>query len=299
MEKAVIAGASGVIGLALISELVEHDIEVLVLCRSGSKREHLIPAHPLVEKKYCSMDGFETLQNKTGKEYDVFYHLAWEGTSRQDRDDMYLQNGNVKHSLDAVGLARRFGCKRFIGAGSQAEYGRFDGMLTADTPVCPENGYGIGKLAAGLMTREYAHQLGMEHIWVRALSVYGPNSGSHIMLMRLIAELKAGKVPALTKGEQMWDFLYSGDVARALWLLGDRGVDGKTYVLGTGTSRPLREYIEELRDIVSPGAELGFGMVPYSDREVMTLCADISELQKDTGWKPEVTFTQGIRSLMQ
>ena len=97
----------------------------------------------------------------------------------------------------------------------------------------------------------------------------------------------------------MWDFLYSGDVARALWLLGDRGVDGKTYVLGTGTSRPLREYIEELRDIVSPGAELGFGMIPYSDREVMTLCADISDLQKDTGWKPEVTFTQGIRSLMQ
>ena len=169
--------------------------------------------------------------------------------------------------------------------------------MTPDTPVSPENGYGIAKLSAGFMTREAAHRLGMKHIWVRVVSIYGPNDGPQAMVMSTIAKLKAGEVPALTKGEQMWDYLYSADAARAFYLLGDLGVDGKTYVLGGGTARPLKEYIENIRDIVSPGAELGFGMIPYSDRQVMHLCADISELEKDTGWEPRIGFEEGIKEI--
>lgn len=70
--------------------------------------------------------------------YDVFYHLAWAGTTGKARNDMYLQNENIKFTLDAVELASKLGCKVFIGAGSQAEYGRYEGRLTPDTPVFPE-----------------------------------------------------------------------------------------------------------------------------------------------------------------
>lgn len=297
MKKAVITGATGVIGTALIRELIRNNVQVLVICRECSKRTDRIPEHPLVEKCFCSLDAFQNLRPNEVN-YDVFYHLAWEGTSGSGRNDMYMQNLNVKHALDAVNLAKRFGCSTFIGVGSQAEYGRFEGVLKPDTPVHPDNGYGIGKLTAGLMTRELAHQNGMRHIWVRVVSIYGPNDGPQTMVMSMIAKLKAGEIPALTKGEQMWDYLYSGDAARAFYLLGDKGVDGKTYVLGGGSARPLKEYMEIIRDAISPKAELGFGMIPYSDRQVMHLCADISELTKDTGWKPERDFSEGIEQII-
>ena len=297
MRRAIISGATGAVGTAIINELIRNNVKVLVLCRKESKRNDNIPQHDLVTRRYCSLSDFSKLESDDSQ-YDVFYHLAWEGTTGTARDDMYLQNLNVRYALDAVSLAKRFGCKAFIGVGSQAEYGRVEGLIRADTPTFPTMGYGIGKLTAGLMTRQYAHQIGMTHIWVRIISIYGPNDGPQSMVMSTIMRLKAGEAAKFTKGEQMWDYLYSGDAGRAFYMLGDQGVDGKTYVLGSGKVRPLKSYIEDIRDVVSPKASLEFGAIDYYPHQVMHLQADISELQSDTGWKPEVPFREGIKQIL-
>ena len=232
MKRAVITGATGVVGTALIKELVGRGIELLILCREGSPKNRRIPEHPLIEKKYCSLSELSGLANDTGKEYDVFYHFAWAATAGPDRNNMHAHADNIKHALDAVGAAGRFGCRVFIGAGSQAEYGRQEGTLKPDTPCFPENGYGMAKLCAGYMTREYARQLGIKHIWTRILSIYGPGDGENTMVMSLVNKLKTGGTPALTEGGQMWDYLYSADAARAFRMLGESGIGGKTYVVG-------------------------------------------------------------------
>lgn len=299
MKRAIVTGATGAVGTALIKELISQNIEVLVFCREGSKRNVQIPSHQLVTKKYCALNELKNVQNDTGKNYDVFYHFAWEGTTGTARNDMYLQNQNVRYALDAVAVAKRFGCKMFIGAGSQAEYGRVEGLLRPDTPTFPEMGYGIGKLCAGQMTREYAHQLGMEHIWVRILSIYGPNDGASSMVMSTILKLKSGEVPEFTKGEQLWDYLYSGDAANAFRFLGEKGCDGKVYVLGSGKARPLAEYIKDIRNVVNPKAEIALGAIPYGEKQVMHLQADVKELYDDTGWTAHTAFVEGIEKILK
>lgn len=297
MQRAIITGATGAVGTALIHELTDKEVEVLVFCREGSARNVKIPDHPLVHKKYCALNQLATVENDSGKSYDVFYHFAWEGTTGASRNDMYLQNQNVRYALDAVGAAARFGCKKFIGAGSQAEYGRVEGVLKPDTPTFPEMGYGIAKLCAGHMTRERAHQLGMEHNWVRILSVYGPNDGSQSMVMSTINKLRKNEVPQFTKGEQMWDYLYSGDAACAFRLIGEKGIDGKVYVLGSGSTKPLTEYINEIRNIIKPEMAIELGAIPYAPKQVMHLQADIEHLQMDTGWDPKISFSEGIKKI--
>ena len=299
MKRAIITGATGAVGTALVKELITNNVETLVLCREGSRRNHQIPDHPLVTRKHCSLDQLASIENDTGKDYDVFYHFAWMGTIGDARNDMYLQNQNVRYALDAVGAAKRFGCKKFIGAGSQAEYGRVEGVLKPGTPAFPEMGYGIAKLCAGQMTRELAHQCGMEHNWVRILSVYGPNDGAQSMVMSTIHKLQNGEVPQFTKGEQMWDYLYSGDAARAFRLVGEKGINGKTYVLGNGKARPLADYIKIIRDEVNPKAKLDLGAIPYAPKQVMYLQADVEELRRDTGFKPEMRFDEGIKKILE
>ncbi|MDD6489423.1 MAG: NAD(P)-dependent oxidoreductase [Clostridia bacterium] len=299
IKRAILTGATGTVGSALIRELIDNNIEVLVLCRKDSVRNCNIPSHPLVTKEYCDLSELNNLKNKTGKQWDVFYHFAWSGTTGAARNDLYLQNLNVRYSLDAVNTAKEFGCHTFIGAGSQAEYGRVECVLKPDTPTFPEMGYGIAKLCAGQMTREYAHKLGIKHIWVRILSVYGLKDGSQSMVMSTINKLKNGEVPKFTPSEQMWDYLYSGDAAEAFRLIGEKGIDGKIYVLGSGQAKPLKEYIMELRDVVAPGSELGIGDIPYGEKQVMYLCADISEITADTGWKPSTQFREGITAIIQ
>ena len=294
MMRVIITGATGAIGFALIRELISSGVEVLVLTRKESKRNESIMKHPLLSVKYCSLEELQEIQNDTGKTYDIFYHFAWAGTAGPGRNDMYLQNQNVKYALDAVGAAHRFGCRMFIGAGSQAEYGRVEGRLKPDTPTFPEMGYGYAKLCAGQMTREYSHRLGMQHIWVRILSIYGPNDGPQSMVMSTINKLREREIPELTKGEQLWDYLYSKDAARALRLLSEKGRDGKVYVLGNGSARPLSEYIKIIRDIVAPKQDIALGAIPYGENQIMYLCADIEELKRDTGFEPQYSFNDGI-----
>ena len=298
IRRAIISGATGAIGTALCRLLVEKKIEVLVLTRPDSQRNHTILRHPLVSVRMCDFDHLDAAENDTGKDWDCFFHLAWAGTTGPGRNDMYLQDHNVKVALDAVKMAKAFGCRKFIGAGSQAEYGRHAEKLSAETPVFPETGYGHAKLCAGLMTRDYAHQLGMEHNWLRILSVFGPCEGERSMISEAMNGFKSGVSPAFTKGEQIWDYVYSKDAAKAFLCTAKNGTDGKVYVLGSGRERPLAEYLKAMRDIVSPGLPLDLGARPYGEDQIMYLAADSSELIKDTNYHPDYTFEDGIREML-
>lgn len=298
MKRAIITGATGAIGTALLKEFIACGTEVLVLTRKDSARNGVIPVHPLIQVAYCGLEELCSLQNGTGRQYDAFYHFAWAGTFGDSRNDMILQTQNIRYALDALNAAARFGCKVFVGAGSQAEYGRVEGVLKPLTPAFPENGYGMAKLCAGQMTREAARKLGVRHIWARVLSVYGPNDGANSMISSTIRKMKAGETAQFTKGEQLWDYLYSGDAAQAFRLLGEKGKDGKVYVLGSGNAIPLREYIMQIRNAIDPTLPIGLGMLPYAEKQVMHLCADIRELTEDTGWKPKVKFEDGIKNIL-
>ena len=98
-----------------------------------------------------------------------------------------------------------------------------------------------------------------------------------------------------TKGEQIWDYLYGGDCSRAFYLIGQYGKHGKAYTIGSGKSRYLKDYMCAIRDVIDPTLEIGIGELPYYPNQVMRLCADISELTEDTGFKPEVDFEEGIQ----
>ncbi len=296
--KAVITGPTGMIGTALINKCIQEQIQVLAVCRKESAGTSHIPQSRFVKVVETDLSEISRLSQIINDKYDVFYHLAWAGTTGKARNDMYLQNENIKFTLDAVELASKLGCKVFIGAGSQAEYGRYEGRLTPDTPVFPENGYGMAKLCAGQMSRIRCRELGIRHIWVRILSVYGPY-GKADMISQTLWKIMAGEKAEFTLGEQIWDYLYSGDAARALLLLAEKGKEGKIYVLGSGETRKLRNYIEiigeEASAFTGKKTELDFGAVSYVENQVMHLSADIKELCKDTGFIPEVSFREGIR----
>lgn len=293
IRSAFVTGATGAVGSALVRELAENGIRVAVLCRPDSKRAANLPRHPLVS--VCKGDVTRLGDVHAEETFDAFFHLAWMGTTGAARNDMHLQNENVRCALDAADLAARLGCRVFVGAGSQAEYGRVEGKLTAGTPAFPENGYGIAKLCAGQMTRIACAQHGIAHVWARILSVYGPCDGPNSLVMSVIGALLRGERPRCTKGEQMWDYLYAADAARALLAMARSGADGAVYPLGGGAARPLKEYILAIRDAVDPALGADLGALAYPDKQVMYLCADLEQLTRDTGFAPQVPFERGIR----
>lgn len=296
MNRIIITGATGMIGANLARYAESQQCRVLCIIRPGSSKESNIPRSDNVDILYAELSDYKNI--KPDGEYDIFFHLAWEKTFGASRDDVDSQFQNIGYTLDAVRLAHRFGCRVFVGAGSQAEYGTVGTVLKPDTPVNPLSGYGIAKYSAGKLSGLLCSQLGIRHNWVRILSVYGTLDSPQTLIMYAINSLLKGVKPSFTKCEQIWDYINEYDAAAALYSIGVKGVDQRVYPLGSGSKRKLFLYLQEIRDIIAPGIQLGFGEKDYYPNQPMYLCADISSITADTGWVPCVGFEEGVRRIV-
>ena len=293
MNKAIITGATGMIGVALINLLLKEDYEIIAIIRPNSKKLKNIPKNDKISIIECDLSDLKLLTGKFA-DCDLFFHFGWVGTTGNSRDNTYLQLKNIEYTLDAVHLAKNSGCTTFVGAGSQAEYGLTDKKLSPYTPTNPVTGYGIAKLAAGKLSRLLANQLDIKHCWGRILSVYGPGDNNS-MIMACINSIMNNEPFDTTKGDQLWDYLFSEDCAKAFLLIAEKGKNGAVYTVGSGNAIPLKNYVETIRDIINPNFKIGFGNIDYYPNQVMYLCADISDLTTDTGFKPNISFEEGIK----
>lgn len=295
MKKVIVTGASGMIGAAMTEQMLQDGISVTAVIRPNSpKRKNLIE-HQNLNILECDIDNLLSLQNILGNGYDTFFHFAWDGTYGSSRDDAYLQNRNIKDTLDAVELANAVGCSTFVGAGSQAEFGPVSGKITDTKPKNPVTGYGIAKYAACRLSRIHCEKYGIRHNWGRIVSAYGPKDNTYTMIMSSVIGMVKGERLAFTKGDQIWDYVFSEDCARAFYLIGKAGKHGKAYTIGSGKTKRLKEFIEIMRDTVNPGLEIGLGERDYYPDQVMELFADISDLTEDTGYLPKTDFEEGIK----
>lgn len=293
IRKILITGPTGAVGMALIAECVSRNIKVYAVCRPNSERRCYIPSHPLITVVECGIENYSSLMD-LGSDFDCFFHFAWDGTYGSGRGDITRQAKNIEYTLDAVRLAQGLGCGVFIGAGSQSEFGPVEGTLHPDLPCNPDNGYGMAKLCAGQMSRLLCKELGIRHAWCRILSLYGPYDKEYTMVMSGILKLLKRERPSYTKGEQVWDYIYSKDAARAFLAVAEKGKDGAIYCFGTGETRKLKDFIYTIRDAIDPTLPVGIGELDYYPNQVMHLRADIANLTADTGFVPVYSFEKGI-----
>lgn len=300
IHSAVVTGATGMIGAALVRRMIKDGIRVTALVQPGSRKLGNLPKSTLVTVVNAGIADWKALDMSDNlRGADAFFHLAWMGTYGDARNDFDLQLANISGTLEAVRLAERLGCFVFVGAGSQAEYKKTSGILGPDSLTEPETGYGAAKLAAGLMSRRLCRQYGIAHLWTRFFSVYGPCDNDYTMVMSGIRSMLAGKRQSYTAGDQLWDYLYCDDAAEAMFRAAVYGVDQCVYCVGSGEVRPLAEYIEMMRGAVGPDAQAGLGERPYFPGQVMHLQADISTLKRDTGFSVSVPFEEGIQRTVE
>ena len=287
------------LALALIRKLVSEDYRVIAVARPNSRRINNVPKSELIKVVECDLADMATLPEKIGEKCDLFFHFAWDATYGAARNNMALQTDNIKATVEAAEAAKALGCSVFLGAGSQAEYGRCEARMTPTTPTRPETGYGIAKLCAGSMSRVICQSAGMKHVWCRIFSTYGPYDGEQTMVMSGILKMLKGERPSYTKGEQLWDYLYCDDAAEAFFLAATKGKSGSVYCVASGATAYLKDYILAIRDAIDPKIEVGIGEIDYYENQVMYLSGDVSSLTADTGFTPKYTFEKGIKETVE
>ena len=299
MKKAIVTGGTGFIGSWLIEELLCKGVEVVTLVRDRSRLLKNIAVHPHCRVVEGELSCLSPERLFSGDGYDVFYHLGWGGVSPEHKNDVEVQLDNIDMSIHAVELANAIGCRKFIASGTVAEYVFCEDIMDVNARQTPNDMYGAAKVSAHYFLEVRAKQLGMPFIWTVIPSTFGERRTDNNIITYTIRTLLKREKPLYGDLEQMWDFLYVAEVARALRYIGERGIPGKTYGIGSGVYKPLKEYIIAIRDQIDPKLELGIGEYPGMSRQTFSSCVNIYDLIKDTGFVPEIGFVEGIEKTIR
>ena len=228
------------------------------------------------------------------RDVDIFYHLAWSGSSGELRGDFKTQFDNVKFSCESLEVCQRLGCRRFVFASSIMEY---EIMAQMQTDAVPGKNtlYSSAKLSADFFIRTLAGNLGIDYVRAVISNVYGPGEKSPRLVNASLRKMLNREHCSFTNGKQMYDFIYVSDAAKAFFAIGNKGASGRTYYIGSLNPRPLKDFLNQMRNLAAPKMKLGIGEVPFHGISLTYDEFDIYAVKNDTGFCPLVSFEEGIK----
>jgi nucleoside-diphosphate-sugar epimerase len=292
--RIVLTGATGFLGQALTTLLLDEGHAVCVLVRPDSRKEKLPHGQHLSVIRYTSLSSPETLQQLQSWQPEAMVHLAWKGVGGKERSEADQFTANIPLTLDCINLAYNAGCQHWIGIGSQAEYGIPNREVVEADTCHPVTAYGKAKLATGIASLGLCEALKIKGTWCRVFSVYGPGDHPGTLLSYIISSLQTGDAPSLTACEQEWDYLYITDAAAAIAALLKKGCTG-IYNIASGKTVVLKNVVEMIREEMGTETAVKYGERPYTLQQVMHLQGNVDKLKNDTGWQPAVSLKEGLQ----
>jgi len=304
MRKVLVTGATGFIGKWVVRELIRQDIEVIAIIREGSSRRGALAGYD-VRVVACSLGNYSSLPELIeDRDVDTVYHFAWQGVSDADCRDPDIQLANVRATLELLDAMETMRIKTFIGAGSLHEAEAIQEMSEEKAVTNLGYMYKAAKTCAHWMAKAKAGASGIRFFWPIITNAYGEGENSGRLINTVIRKILAGESPALSEGKQLYDFVHISDVARAFYLVGEKGVDGANYIIGSGEAKPLRGFLSQVGEIANnaKGGEpvpLGFGEGRSNVIFLPASAFNIDSLSWDTGYWPELPFAEGIRKTVR
>lgn len=296
MKRVIITGGTGFVGNAVVKELLAHGVEVYAVVRPGYTESGRVSRLTGLDVKLVECD-IKAIGQLLGllpeRGFDAWYQFAWDGLFFEALTDYTTQIMNIKWVMDAVSTAAAMQCKKFIGAGSISQY-ELQTLEGQNNAADKHKVYKTAKLCCQYMGRSVAQDLGITFIWPIITNIYGVGESSPRLVNSMIRNLLAGKHQALSEGNQLYDFIYITDAAKAFRLIGEKGKAGRIYTIAQGQVQPLKYFLNTIRDVVAPDAELGFGELTFNGIYLSSECYDISNLVEDTEFQAEITFANGI-----
>ncbi|MEQ9544763.1 MAG: dTDP-glucose 4,6-dehydratase [Marinobacter sp.] len=179
-------------------------------------------------------------------------------------------------------------------------------LFTEQTPYAPSSPYSASKASSDHLVRAWHRTYGLPVLVTNCSNNYGPYHFPEKLIPLMILNAMEGKpLPVYGKGDQIRDWLYVEDHARALYKAVTEGKTGETYNIGGHNEKQNIEVVHTICDILQDlrPQERSYRnlVINVKDRpgHDMRYAIDASKIQKELGWTPEETFETGIRKTIQ
>ncbi|WP_201542676.1 dTDP-glucose 4,6-dehydratase [Psychrobacter faecalis] len=325
--KILITGGAGFIGSAVIRHIIKntdnHVLNIDKLTYAGNL-ESLIdveinPKYQFKQIDICKAQSIE--QAFTDFQPDLIMHLAAEShVDRSIDGPAEFINTNIVGTYTLLEVARKYwqglgdarkSTFRFHHISTDEVYGDLVGttdLFTETTPYAPSSPYSASKASSDHLVRAWHRTYGLPVVITNCSNNYGPYHFPEKLIPLVILNALDGKpLPIYGKGDQIRDWLYVEDHARALYKVVTEGSIGETYNIGGHNEKQNIEVVKTICSILDELQPQSNGQ-PYeswitfvTDRpgHDVRYAIDATKIKNDLGWTPEETFDSGIRKTVQ
>tara|TARA_B110000879_G_C11177503_1_gene516756 strand:+ start:1316 stop:2380 length:1065 start_codon:yes stop_codon:yes gene_type:complete len=327
--KILVTGGAGFIGSAVIRHIISNTNDSVVNLDKLTYAGNLESLHEVsssdryVFERVDICDKVEVTRVFEQHNPDVVMHLAAESHVDRSIDgpSEFIET-NIIGTYTLLEAARQYwqildeshkSKFRFHHISTDEVYGDLEGpedLFTETTSYAPSSPYSASKASSDHLVRAWLRTYGLPSVITNCSNNYGSYHFPEKLIPLIILNALEGKpLPVYGDGQQIRDWLYVEDHARALYLVAKKGEIGETYNIGGHNEKAniavvtiLCELMEELAPIKPEGIEFYRDLITYvKDRpgHDVRYAIDASKIERELGWKPEETFESGIRKTVQ
>ena len=295
---AVVTGGAGFIGSHMVDLLIERGFAVRAVDNLvGGRRENVAhhasnPDFVLEERDIRSCAPNDPLFR--GAKY--VFHFAGVGdiVPSIERPLEYM-SANVQGTVHMLECARHAGAEKFVYAASSSCYGLAKVPTREDHPIAPQYPYALSKYQGEQAAFHWHRVYKLPVNSIRIFNAYGTRSrtsGAYGAVFGVFLRQKLAGKPFTVVGDgtQSRDFLYVSDVARAFLAAAETGLTGRLWNLGAGNPQTVNRLVELL------GGERVY--IPKRPGEPDCTWADIAKITTELGWRPQVSFENGVAKIV-
>ena len=316
MRKILITGGAGFIGSHVVRRFVrsgQYKVINLDKLTYAGNLENLADIesdsnYTFVKGDICDYEFVQDLFKQ--HDFEGVVHLAAEShVDRSISNPMAFIEANVIGTVTLLNVAKdhwkNFEGKRFYHVSTDEVYGSLgsDGFFTETTSYDPQSPYSASKASSDHFVRAYGNTYGLPFVLSNCSNNYGPNHFPEKLIPLMIHNIRARRpLPVYGKGENIRDWLYLEDHARAIQLIYENGVNGETYNIGGFNEWKNIDLVHLLCDLM----DRKIGNPDGTSRELITFVTDraghdmryaidASKLQNELGWEPSLQFEEGLQ----
>ena len=301
MKRVLMTGGTGFVGANLARRLLHDGHELHLLIRPAHNAWRIEPIRRDVHLHTVDLtdaDGLARVVTDVRPEW--VFHVAAHGAYSWQTDVSCMVRVNIEGTIGLVEACLRTGFEAFVNTGSSSEYG-FKDHAPAETELLePNSHYAVTKASATLFCRHTAISRAVPLVTLRLYSVYGPYEEPQRLMPTLVVRGLEGELPPLADPAIARDYVYVDDVSEAYCLAASRPGQppGAVYNVGTGVQTSLREVVQVARRVLNIAAEPVWGSLKPRTWDTAVWVADGRAIRDALGWRPRVTFENGIRRLV-
>ncbi len=297
MESVILTGANGFIGKHCIEHLLEAGYTIHALYNNEQKQSSLPQRDRLNWHRVNLLEPKEVSSVIGHLGCTQLLHLAWY-TEPGKFWDSRLNWEWLRGSVHLLKIFTESGGKRFVGAGSCAEYDWESGRLSESSPLNAATLYGQCKSSLFQTAQQNATMSGVEFAWGRIFWLYGPGEDKRRVIPYVINALLSDEVAHCSEGSQERDFMYVNDVARAFTMLLNSRVQGAVNI-ASGESISIKNLTQLIGKLIDKEYLLDHDLAKIEQDEAPLVVADITRLRDELKFKPEYSLEDGLRLSME